>query len=197
MVAIRANNKPQPVRNNLSEELKQARLSSGYSQSQMAELIGFSDRQMYAEVEQGVRGLSLDQAIQLVGRFPEFRGLLESRLGVPAGSSTDDRLKLLGKYRQMILNTIRFGASSDGKIPKTKLAKLVYLADFTWYYQELRPMSGLNYIKFAHGPVPMEYFYVLAHLEDDGVITRENRGKAMMLSLTEPIPPPQRLAKAG
>ena len=196
MAVSKVGRKAQAIQNGLGEELKQARQRAGYSQSQMADLIGFSGRQAYAEVEKGGSGLSLDQAIRLVGRFPEFRGLLESRLGVSAGSSVDDRLKLLGKYRQMILSAIRFGASSDGKIPKTKLAKLVYLADFIWYYRELKPMSGLNYIKFAHGPVPMEYFYVLAHLEDSGVITREDKGKAIMLSLTEPASPPKDLLTA-
>ena len=181
------------LQNNISEELKRARQQAGYTQSQMAEAIGFSSRQGYAEAEQGVRGLNLDQAIRLIGRFPEFRGLLEAKLGVPTGGSANDRLRLLGKYRQIVLNTIKFGSSPDGKIKKTKLAKLVYLADFIWYYQKLQSMSGLPYIKFSYGPVPMEYFYILAELEEDGVIVRKNEGKAITLGLTEPSPPPKDL----
>lgn len=42
------------------------------------------------------------------------------------------------KYKQMILACIRnAGSKKDGRITKTKLAKLVYLADFAWFYNHL------------------------------------------------------------
>jgi uncharacterized phage-associated protein len=97
----------------------------------------------------------------------------------------------------MILNAIQFGSDkTDGKVTKTKLAKLVYLADFTWYYDHLAPMSGMSYRKLPRGPVPDIYFRALDELEEDGVITREEKGRNILLKLAEPgSAPSNRLSK--
>jgi len=89
------------------------------------------------------------------------------------------------KYKQMILNAVKYGADSDGRITKTKLAKLVYLSDFIWYYLKSSPMSGMIYVKLPHGPVSDVYFRALDELEEDGTIMREIRGKAFLYSLVE------------
>ena len=70
------------------------------------------------------------------------------------------------------------------KISKTKLAKLLYLADFAWYYDHLESMSGMQYRKITHGPVPDSFFRAIDELEESGkiVIERKNDdGKEMML----------------
>jgi hypothetical protein len=72
----------------------------------------------------------------------------------------------------------------DGKIPKTKLAKLVYLADFAWYYENLVSMSGMQYKKFEYGPVPDIYFRVLDEMYSKGEIAIEQKGGAMLVSLS-------------
>ena len=46
-------------------------------------------------------------------------------------------------------------------------------------------MSGMSYIKLAHGPVSDVYFRALDELEEDGTIIREIRGKAFLYSLVE------------
>jgi len=90
------------------------------------------------------------------------------------------------KYKQMILNAIAFGADEhDQKITKTKLAKLVYLADFTWYYNHLVPMSGMSYKRLPQGPVPDVYFRAIDELIEDGALCLEERGRAFMLSMAE------------
>ena len=148
-------------------------------------MLGLKGRQSYAAVERGDKGLTLDQIEVLASRFS---GEFDAFSGVALYDSSGVK-----KYRQMILNTIKFGAGDDGKIAKTKLAKLVYLADFTWYYRHLDPMSGLPYIKLKHGPVAQAYFQILDDLEEEGAIARENRGKAIMISLNEAASPPRTL----
>ena len=54
------------------------------------------------------------------------------------------------------------------KIPKTKLAKLLYLADFAWYYEHLQSMSGMRYKKMQYGPVPNNYFALVDEAEHQG-----------------------------
>ena len=84
----------------------------------------------------------------------------------------------------MILTFLRMNISKDGKIPKTKLAKLLYLADFAWFYNSLESMSGMQYRKIIYGPVPDTFFRVLDELEEDGkiIVDRKNEnGKECFL----------------
>ena len=83
----------------------------------------------------------------------------------------------------------------NAKITKTKLAKLVYLADFIWYYENSKPMSGMTYRKLPRGPVSDVYFRALDEMEEDGTIKRELSGKAIMLSLVEKEAPTGKLSK--
>jgi uncharacterized phage-associated protein len=92
----------------------------------------------------------------------------------------------LQKYKQLLLASIKFGADkSDGKITKTKLAKLAYLSDFSFFYYNLRPISGLEYKKLDYGPVPTEYFELIDLMFDSGEIKLEVSGSAQMVSLIE------------
>jgi uncharacterized phage-associated protein len=90
------------------------------------------------------------------------------------------------KYKQMILACLLYGGDkSDGKITKTKLAKLVYLTDFAWFYNNLKPMSGLSYRRIPQGPVPDLYFRAIDELFGDGAINIEQKGQAFVISLVE------------
>jgi transcriptional regulator with XRE-family HTH domain len=169
--------------NNLGKNLAQARLARGYTLEQVASVASLS-RQTYALVEAGKRDITLSQAEALAAML---RVTIDELRGAPDGVSTfNDSQSSLEKYKQMILNAIQFGADEiDGKITKTKLAKLVYLADFTWYYDHLTPMSGMSYRKLPRGPVPDIYFRALDELEEDGTITREEKGRNILLKLAE------------
>jgi len=74
--------------------------------------------------------------------------------------------------------------TGEKKIPKTKLAKLLYLSDFAWFYNKHESMSGLEYRKFEHGPVPDYYFRLLEELESDSKIIIESKEKALLISET-------------
>jgi len=91
----------------------------------------------------------------------------------------------LEKYKQLISNCILHGSDEDGKITKTKLAKLVYLVDFAYFYSNLKSVSGFKYLKLDHGPVPMEYFAAIDSLAGEEQIFKEQKGKSEMISLLE------------
>lgn len=168
---------------NVGKNLESARLARGLTMEQVAEVLGMS-RQTYALIEASKKEVTVSQAEKLAAIL---RVELGDLLGAPDGISTlSNTLEAVKKYKQIILNVIKAGADDDGKITKTKLAKLVYLADFTWYYDNLTPMSGMTYRKLPRGPVADVYFRALDELEEEGVINPpEYKGKAMLLSLAE------------
>jgi len=176
---------------NLSNNIEQARLARGYTQEQIAHAIGVS-RPTYINIESGKKELTVRQAEALSSML---RISMDDILGVTDGLSVfTDVLKSTEKYKQIILNSLKYGAGRDGKITKTKLAKLVYMADFIWYYQNSSPMSGVTYRKLPRGPVADVYFRALDELEEDGTIIREPKGKAILFSLIEKDAPTGRLS---
>jgi len=177
----------------VSNNIEKARILRGYTQEQVARALGVS-RPTYINIESGKKELSISQAKALSSMLCIG---LDDILGKADGDSIFfDIIASTEKYKQIILNSIKYGAdSSDGKITKTKLAKLVYLSDFTWYYLNSAPMSGMSYRKLPRGPVADVYFRALDELEDTGTIVREPKGKAIMYSLVEHDAPSSRISK--
>ena len=154
--------------------IKTLRTKRGFLQSDIAIKLGIS-RPSYIAIEQGKRELTLSEAEKLSEVFGV--SLKEMESGVSANYE---------KYKQMILAYIRnAGSKKDGKITKTKLAKLVYLADFAWFYEHLESMSGMQYRKIQYGPVPDSYFRAMDELFELGQIdiTPTDDG-AMLISET-------------
>ncbi len=168
--------------NNFGRNLKKARLARGYTLDQVATVVGLS-RQTYALVEFGKRDVTLTQAESLAAML---RASLDELRDIPDGAmSFSDPQLSIEKYKQMILSALQYGCDSDGKITKTKLAKLVYLADFVWYYNQLVPMSGMSYRKLPQGPVPDMYFRAIDELQESGTINREEKGRSILFELAE------------
>ncbi len=149
--------------------IRKMRMAKGFSQLAIARKLGVS-RTSYIAMEQGKRELSLAEAQKLADLFGVSIGEMEG------GLAPDSE-----KYKQMILAYLRDAAPADGKIPKTKLAKLLYLADFAWFYDHLQSMSGMAYRKIQYGPVPDVYFRVIDELFEEGKIKIENTEDGAML----------------
>ena len=175
----------------LHNSIEQARLAHGFTQEQVAHALGVS-RPTYMKIESGKKDLTVSQAKSLSSML---RISMDDILGMGDGlSAFSDIIASTEKYKQIVLNFIKHGADIDGKITKTKLAKMVYLADFIWYYLNSVSMSGMLYRKLPQGPVADVYFRVLDELEDDGTIIREPKGKAILFSLVEKEAPSGKLA---
>ncbi|MCX6717122.1 MAG: DUF4065 domain-containing protein [Candidatus Taylorbacteria bacterium] len=89
------------------------------------------------------------------------------------------------KLAELIKACIKYGADKDGKITKTKLAKLVYLSDFAFFYKNLVPITGVEYRKLDNGPVSLTYFNELLDLVGTHKVNLQKKGNAELLSLSE------------
>lgn len=145
------------------------RKEKGVSQSKIAEVIGIS-RTSYIDVEKGKRELNVSELEKLANFF-----------GVSTEQILSGILPDYEKYRQMVLAFLRL----DKKITKTKLAKLLYFADFGWFYYHLKSMSGMQYRKIQYGPVAEPYFRIIDEMSDKGEISIEQtKDGAMLISQT-------------
>ena len=159
--------------NKYAQFVQTLRNKRGFSQSELAIKLGMS-RPSYIAIEQGKKELTLSEAEKLSEIFGV--SLKEMESGISANYE---------KYKQMILSYIRNAGSKDGCITKTKLAKLVYLADFAWFYNHLESMSGMQYRKIRYGPVPDSYFRAVDELFEDGQIEiTPTEDGAMLISQT-------------
>ncbi len=151
----------------LVRELRQKR---GFSQLELAEKLGIS-RASYIAIEQGKRELSMSECEKL-----------SQVLGVSISDIKRGEAPNYEKYRQMILLYLRM----NNDVTKTKLAKLLYFADFTWYYHHLESMSGMEYRKIQYGPVADTYFRLIDEMRDVGEINIELKDEgAMRISQTD------------
>ncbi len=157
------------MRNEYVKFIKDLRIEKGFSQVALAEQLGIS-RSSYIALEQGKRDMTLSEIEKLSALF----GLSLEEFGYRERPN-------YAKYKQMILAFLKLNT----KVPKTKLAKLLYFADFAWYYKHLESMSGMQYRKIQYGPVADAYFRLIDEMFDAGEIAIDNTDKgAMMVSAT-------------
>lgn len=159
------------------------RKSAGLSQEEMAQKLGMS-RPTYILIEKGVRDLTVTELRKVAEVYDvPVEILLDEELSV--GQKIDcmaSDAKSGRRFENLMLECIKFGSDEDGKITKTKLAKLVYLCDFASYYNYLKPISGFEYRKLAQGPVAIEFFDMVDFNES---VCVEQKDKAFMVSLVE------------
>ncbi|MDP2629831.1 MAG: DUF4065 domain-containing protein [Candidatus Uhrbacteria bacterium] len=145
--------------------IKAIRTKKGFSQAEIAKKLGIS-RTSYIAVEQGRKELT-------VGEFDKLLGILGVSRDELEGGETPN----YEKYKQMILAFLRLNKN----VPKTKLAKLLYFADFGWFYTHLESMSGMPYRRIQYGPVADTYFRLIDEMFDAGEISIEQTGNGAML----------------
>jgi transcriptional regulator with XRE-family HTH domain len=142
---------------NIAGKVSELRLLSGLTQEDVAQKLDIS-RQRWIMVEQGNRDLSTDEL-----------EILASIFGISVADFFEET-RNNEKFKQMYFYFLRHCANDYGKITKTKLAKLLYLADFKNYFEELESMSGVKYIRREYGPVADIFFEMTEDLYDNGKI---------------------------
>ena len=155
--------------NKYCELIKKLRIEKGLSQEDIYSKLDTS-RSTYIAFEQGKTDLNFSQMVKIADIF-----------GISLENIESGMYPNMKKYKEMILSFLRLANSSDKKIPKTKLAKLVYLADFNWFYEKLDSMSGMQYRRQTYGPVPDMYFRAFDELESDGKIVIDRSKNNMFL----------------
>lgn len=156
---------------NVVENIIKMRELSGYTQDDVAKALGLS-RQSWILVEKCDRDLSTEELDRLAALF-----------GV---SITDffENVPNLDKFKQIYYACLKFAKNSHGNVSKTKLAKLLYLVDFTTYFNTLESMSGVRYRKMQYGPLADVFLDLTDDLVEGGKVklTVLDEG-AQMLSL--------------
>lgn len=138
--------------------LKEIRKIYGLSQAEVAEAMGIKSRTTIVAIENGVRELTAEE----LGKLADY-------LGVEITSLLNYEIPDFNKYREMLTETLRrYEYYSGHPAPKTLLAKLIYLVDFAWFYNELKPMSGMKYRRDQYGPVPDQFFKTVDDLVESG-----------------------------
>jgi len=124
--------------------LQKLRKERKLSQSEVADILDIT-RQTYSKIEKGDNDLTLGQAIKLADYFDvSVSEFIDDKEDIKVELGEESKLE---KYKELILTFIKFGSDDDGKITKTKLSKMCYLADFAWFYKHVEPMIGLKYRK--------------------------------------------------
>ena len=152
----------------VSNNVERIRSSHGLTQEQIADVLCVS-RATYISVAKGNRDLTTGELEKLSAYF-----------NVPIAEFFDQP-RNNEKFKQMYFYILRF--FRDG-IPKTKLAKLLYLADFSYYYDNLVSMSGVRYVRREYGPVADIFFELTDDLYEKGKINIKPLDYALIINST-------------
>lgn len=157
----------------ISSNILNLRKNLGYSQDDIANSLGVT-RQTYSKFENGSCELSASQIQKLADIF----GLQVSELYYEL-PNTD-------KFKQMLIYILdKFGAKG---LPKTKLAKLLYLSDFSHYYHSLESMSNVKYKCQDYGPLADSFYDIVEVMYDNGELHIDNLSEgAQMVSLSKSL----------
>lgn len=154
----------------ITGKVTKLREQSGLTQEEVAKKLGIS-RGRWILVEKGERDLNTEEL-----------EILATLFGVDVADFFEE-IPNIKKFKQMYFACLKFAANDHGNVTKTKLAKLLYLADFTNFFQELEPMSGVKYRRLEYGPVPDIFFSMTDDLLDQGKINiKVLDGGAQMIS---------------
>lgn len=159
------------------------RKSIGLSQEELAQKLGFS-RPTLVAIEKGERDITITELKKISEIFDlPVEIILDEEMKISQKVALQNHgEKAFNKFHNLILQCVKYGSGADGKITKTKLAKLVYLCDFANYYKTLDPISGFEYKKLPQGPVAIEFFDII---DSDESLNAEKKGGAVMISLLE------------
>ena len=145
----------------------------GYSQDEVASRLGMS-RQTYMKIEKDGSQITTAQLESLAKLF----GMQVSEFFYEVPDT--DKFKQMYKY---ILSKF-----PEHGVPKTKLAKLLYLSDFHHFYDHLEPMSGVSYKCKEYGPLADPFLELTDDMFDSGEIRiRELSQGAQMISLSDSL----------
>ncbi len=153
----------------LAKKVTKLRELSGLTQEEVATKLGIS-RGRWILVEKGERDLSTEELDILARLF-----------GIDVADFFEE-VRDIEKFRQMYFACLKYASDERGGVPKTKLAKLLYLADFTNFFKELEPMSGVKYRRMEFGPVADIFFLTTEDLFDSGKINITPMEQALIIS---------------
>lgn len=157
--------------NHLLEKIDGIRKRNNLTQDDVARILDIS-RATY--INMGKKNSRRDFTLRELNSFAHYFNMsLNDLLG-----ETGNRKK----FKQMYFYALKFFKKG---VPKTKLAKILYLSDFKHYYSYGKAISNENYIHRRYGPVAEDFLDLTDELYDDGKIKimELDRGAFLIVSL--------------
>jgi putative zinc finger/helix-turn-helix YgiT family protein len=189
------------------EAIKQFRERFGLTQIELANLLGLGGATLSRYENGALQDESHDTLISLAMQPENLLEMIEEKPNILSATKREKILTLLhkmtdehersfvsiyesrfGYYAQNIysgyqsLNVSKLLSAmiffcKDTEIPKTKLNKLLFYADFKHYKEYAISITGAQYAHLPYGPVPDNYEYYLATLlhEEKAIIKTERQ----------------------
>jgi putative zinc finger/helix-turn-helix YgiT family protein len=181
----------------MPEQIKAFRDQYNITQQELSNLLGWGGATVSRYENGALQDEAHDTVLRLIFEPRNFKDLLESRPGVISEAKRKKIIDLLidatkgfersflrmhedlfGKYSASIFsgfkelditklfNSIVFFCK-DSDIPKTKLNKLLFYADFKHFKEYTVSITGAQYAHLPFGPAPDHYQYYLAALDNE------------------------------
>ncbi len=167
-----------------AKKIRSLREGKNVTQEEAASALGVT-RPTYNAIETGKRDLTVEELHKLC----VLLGITVEQF-LFSSSQSESYESRMAKYKELILNCLQCGATmNDPGVGKTKLALMVYMCDFASYYENKISLSMLSYRHTAYGPIADAYYRMIDELYDEGAITIELRGRAILLYANEPAAP--------
>lgn len=155
----------------ISSNIIELRKRAGYSQEEIASKLGVT-RQTYCKFENGSADLNTTQIQQLA----DIYGVQVVELYYEIQNKE--------KFKEMLIYILTKFRKHG--LPKTKLAKLLYLSDFSHYYTHLESMSNVYYKCQEYGPLADPFYETVEDMAEQGKIHIDILGEgAQMISLSK------------
>lgn len=161
----------------MNANIEALRKDKNKSQDEVAKYLGIT-RQTFSKLEKWLIEPTLWQAVKLADiLWVDIDNFLPTDTGTRVTKRTDWE-----KYKQIIKFFIENWTGPQYKITKTKLAKLCYLADFAWYYNNLESLTSLEYRRIQQWPVPDAFFTMIEELFNEESISIQIDGNSHLIS---------------
>jgi DNA-binding XRE family transcriptional regulator len=159
--------------------LQKFRKKAELTQEIVAHQLGIS-RPTYIQLEQGKRGLTLNEAEKLAKLFKlsledflagvdnTIEVNLEKKSKAPKKESIRISIpqKNLKKFKEVLLY-ILVKVGSKPNVGEAVLHKLLYFIDFDFYEKFEEQLIGANYIKNHHGPTSVEFKKIVDEMQEE------------------------------
>lgn len=158
------------------ERIRKLREKGKLTQDQLAKALQIN-RTTYINLESGKKKITLHELEAIC----KVLGTNLMEIALPRKNLVKESEE---KLKQLYYYILQMHFHPEG-VPKTKLAKLLYLADFTSFYELGHSLSNAKYYRRNYGPVANSFFVLTDELFETGLINIKPLEYAQLISLSD------------